>query len=222
MKIPLLALALTLAELLATQIFAADTPKVLFEDKFSDRLDAGWKWLRERPEAWRMEKGALVIDTLPGSYWMNQNSSQNTLLRPAPASLKDGFILEVLLDNDPKQQYEHAGLICYFDGGSHVVFNKEYIGKQAIFMVSQQDGKPAVSPEKEYVGREIWLRLIIRGAKATGQYRSSEQEPWQTLGDRTIPTSTKELLVGIHSGYGLDKPQRQARFRAFRILQASE
>jgi len=32
--------------------------------------------------------------------------------------------------------------------------------------------------------------------------------------------SFKEFLVGIHSGYGLEKPQRQARFRNFRILAA--
>ena len=222
MKSSLFALAFTLAAFLKTPAFAADAPKLLFEEQFSDRLGTGWQWLRERPEAWRITKGALIIDTLPGSYWQKQNSSKNTLLRLAPASLKDGFIIEVHLDNAPKQQYEHAGILCYFDGENTVAFNKEFVGKQVLFLVSEQGGKPAVSPEKEYRDREVWLRLILRGTKAIGQYRSSEQEPWQTVADRTIPTSTKELLVGVHSGYGLEKPERQARFRSFRILQANE
>ena len=216
------ALAFTLAALFGVRLSAADTPKVLFEDKFTDHLDPGWKWIHERPDAWRIADGALIVSTLPGSYWQHQNSSQNTLLRPAPASLQDGFILEVLLDNEPKGQFEHAGLLCYFDGESVLAINKEFIGKQSVLMVTQQDGKPTVGAEKDYAEREVWLRLIVRGTKATGQFRSSEKDPWQTLGELPIPTSTKELLVGLHSGYGLAKPERQARFRNFRILPATE
>ena len=35
-------------------------------------------------------------------------------------------------------------------------------------------------------------------------------------------SSQKELLVGFQSGYGDEKSGRQARFRSFRILKASE
>ena len=223
MRILFYSVVLTLAVVFGTRTSAADAPKVLFEDKFSDHLEPGWQWIRERPDAWRIVNGALVIDTLPGSYWERQNNSQNTLVRPAPVSLKDGFIVEVLLDNEPMGQYEHAGLICYFDGLNTICFNKEFIGKSLVLMAAEQDGKPIFNgPYKECPEGEIWLRLIIRGSKVTGQFRSSESEPWQTVGERTLPTSTKELLVGIHSGYGLEKPQRQARFRNFRILSASE
>jgi len=62
MKILLCSVVLTLAAFFGTRTSAADTPKVLFEDKFSDHLDAGWKWIRERPDAWRFANGALVID----------------------------------------------------------------------------------------------------------------------------------------------------------------
>jgi regulation of enolase protein 1 (concanavalin A-like superfamily) len=224
MKTLFCAVVLTLAAIFGTRTSAADAPKVLFEDKFSDHLDAGWKWIRERPDAWRLVNGALVIDTLPGSYWEKQNNSQNTLLRPAPVSPKDGFIVEVLLDCEPKGQYEHAGLICYFDGLNTICYNKESIdGKPLVCMAAEQDGKPIYNgPYKECPEGAVWLRLIIRGSKVTGQFRSSESVPWQTVGESTLPTSTKELLVGIHSGYGLEKPQRQARFRNFRILSASE
>ena len=33
-------------------------------------------------------------------------------------------------------------------------------------MVSAQDGNPAVGPAKAYRGREVWLRLVVRGTKA--------------------------------------------------------
>jgi len=222
MKLFLPVLSFAFFGLLASLISAADAPKLHFEDPFSGKLDGGWKWLRERPDAWRIAGGALVIDTLPGSYWKTQNNSKNTLLRPVPVSPKDGFIIEVLLDNQPAQQFEHAGILLYFDGENHVALNKEFLGKQSLVIVSEQDGKPAVGAEKEYRGREVWLRLIVRGTRTTGQFRASETEPWQILGDRTLPASTKELLAGIHSGYGLENPERQARFRNFRILQAGE
>ena len=222
MNIRTLARIVTLAGLFVTAAFAADTAKVLFEDKFSARPDASWRWIRERPEAWRIADGALMIDTLPGSYWQMQDSSKNTLLRPAPASAKNGFIVEVLLENEPKKQYEHAGIILYFDGLNHVALNKEFLGKQSLIIAAAQDGKPTLGPEKEYREREVWLRLVVRGTKAPGQFRSTEKEPWQTLGELAIPSSTKKLLVGIHSGYGLEKPERHARIRNFRILQATE
>lgn len=220
MKLSLSTLAV--AAFLALSAFAADAPRVLFEEKFSGSLSAGWRWMHERPDAWRLADGALVVDTLPGSYWQKQDSAQNTLLRPAPVSAKDGFIVEVLLENEPAKQYEHAGLILYFDSFNHVVFNKEFIGKQELFMVSAQDGNPAVGPAKAYRGREVWLRLVVRGTKATGFFRSSENEPWQKLDERTIPTSDREMLIGLHSGYGSDKRERQARFRKFRVLQEGE
>jgi hypothetical protein len=221
MKTLLCSVVLTLAAIFGTSASAADAPKVLFEDHFSDHLDAGWKWIRERPDAWRFADGALVIDTLPGSYWETENDSQNTLVRPAPAS--PGFIVEVLLENNPRGQFENAGLICYFDGLNTICFNKEFIGKPLVLMSAAQDGKPiSDGPNKECPAGPVWLRLIIRGSKVTGQFRSSESDPWQTVGDRPLPKSNKELLVGIHSGFGLEKPQRQARFRNVRILSASE
>ena len=223
MKLPLFALAFTLVALSGTPVAAADTPTVLFEENFSGKLGTGWQWLRERPEHWRMADGSLIVDTLPGSYWQKENSGQNTLLRKPPASLADGFIIEVHMDNSPKGQWEHAGILVYFDGYTFVAFNKEFTGKQCIFVFTQQDGKPIKGPgETDYKESGVWMRLTLRGTKATAQYRSSEKEPWQLIGECTIPTSTQEPLVGFQSGYGQEKSGRQARFRSFRILKASE
>ena len=223
MKLPLFALAFTLSALFGTPAVAAEPPKVLFEDHFAGKLGEGWQWLRERPEHWRIADGSLIIDTLPGSYWLKENSGQNTLLRKPPASLEEGFTIEVHLDNSPKGQWEHAGILVYFDPYTFVAFNKEFTGKQCIFVFHQQDGKPIHGPaETDYKESGVWLRLTLRGTKATAQYRASEKEPWKPIGECPIPTSNKELLVGFQSGYGQEKSERQARFSSFRILKASE
>ncbi len=109
MKLPLFALAFILSALFGTSAVAAEPPKVLFEDHFAGKLGEGWQWIRERPEHWRIADGSLIIDTLPGSYWLKENSGQNTLLRKPPASLEEGFTIEVHLDKSPKGQWEHAG-----------------------------------------------------------------------------------------------------------------
>ena len=217
-------LAFTLTGFLATHSFAADVPKVLFEEKFTDRLDPGWKWIRERPDAWRLANGSLIEDTLPGSYWEKQNNSQNTLVRPAPAS-KEGFMVEVFLESEPKGGYEHAGLLCYFDGYNTLILNKESIGgKGYLLMVAEQDGTPKRDGphNSEYAERGVWLRMIVRDGKVTSKFRSSEKVAWQSLGTLPLPKSTKELLVGLHSGYGQEKPERHATFSHFRILAGSE
>jgi beta-xylosidase len=218
-------LAFTLTGFLAMQSFAADAPKVLFEEKFTDRLDPGWKWIRERPDAWRLANGALIEDTLPGSYWEKQNSSQNTLVRPAPVSLKEGFIVEVFLESEPKGGYEHAGLLCYFDGYNTLILNKESIaGKGYVLMVAEEDGKPRRDGphNSEYPERGVWMRMTVRDGKIHCKFRSSEKVSWQSLGKLSPPKSTKELLVGLHSGYGQEKPERHASFSHFRILAGSE
>ena len=40
--------------------------KVLFHEHFAPGLGEGWSWVREKPRAWRVEAGALVIRTQPG------------------------------------------------------------------------------------------------------------------------------------------------------------
>jgi beta-xylosidase len=225
MRLILRALVLMLAGFLAMPSFAADAPKVVFEEKFTDRLDPGWKWIRERPDAWRLANGMLIEDTLPGSYWETQNSSQNTLVRPAPASMKEGFIVEVFLENEPKGQFEHAGLLCYFDGENTLVLNKESLGgKGHVLMVAEQDGKPRIGDphNSQYPERGVWLRMIVRDGKVTSKFRSSEKVEWQSLGTIPLPKSDKELFVGLHSGYGQEKPERHATFSHFRILAGSE
>jgi regulation of enolase protein 1 (concanavalin A-like superfamily) len=207
-----------LGVLAGSGLLTADEPKVLFEEKFTDKLDKNWSWVREEPKAWRLDKGALVLDVLPGSLWMTQHSAKNVLLRPAPLAPKDGFVIEVQLENTPKNQFEHAGLVCYYDDENYVTCNKEFIKTQRVFLVSEKNGKPTGGPDKEYDKPVIWFRMIVKGEKVKGQYRATEKDEWQTIAEAVLPSSDKKLQVGLLSGYGAEKPERQAKFQHFRIM----
>ncbi len=56
--------------LLAMASVVSAEEKILFTEPFADKLADGWTWLREDPQAWRLEKGALVIRTSRGGLWM--------------------------------------------------------------------------------------------------------------------------------------------------------
>lgn len=220
---PALLLVITAIAGMAIRIQAADPPKVLFEENFAGKLSPGWQWIRERPQYWHIVDGSLILDTLSGSNWGKQNSGKNILLRPAPASLDDGFALEVHLENSPKGQFENAGLLCYFDPSTFVCMNKESGPKGGgVFAFSQQDGNPSFSKIIDYGESGIWLRLILHGKKAIAQYRSTETDPWHTIGDCPIPASANPPLVGLKAWYGHDKPVRQAKFRSFRVVKVAE
>jgi hypothetical protein len=60
-------------------VLAAE-PTVIFEDPFDGKLAEGWTWLRENPDAWRIQEDALEIQVEPGVA----NTVKNALLRPAP------------------------------------------------------------------------------------------------------------------------------------------
>lgn len=211
------ALAVLTFCLLANPV-TADEPKVLFEEKFAGKLDKDWSWMREDPKSWRMEKGTLAVVANGGSMWRTLNNYKNLLMRPAPVDPKVGFQFEVLLDNEPTQQFEHAGIACRFDDDNYVILNKEFLGKTELLMISETNAVPQLPGLRQaYEPREVWLRLTVTRGKAVGHYRTAEKDPWLKLGALTLPPSDKQLQIGLIAGLGADG--RQARFRNFRVLE---
>jgi hypothetical protein len=45
---------------------ADDNQKVVFAERFTSPLDAGWAWIREEPKAWEVENGTLLLRVLAG------------------------------------------------------------------------------------------------------------------------------------------------------------
>jgi regulation of enolase protein 1 (concanavalin A-like superfamily) len=200
--------------------FAADTEQVLFEEKFTADPGAGWSWVREEPKAWKVEKGVLALRTLPGYLHGNYNNSRNILLRKPPETNK-GLIVEVFLENQPMLQYEHAGLVWYYDDDHYVSLWKEKTGKeQEVLMVHEKETKPRFA-QARYEGATVWLRLVIAEGKATSFYRPTDKDEWKQVGQFELPVKG-EPKVGLGSGCGPKDGERQARFSHFRILETAK
>ena len=208
---------------LTTGIAAADKDKketkekVIFTEPFAGELDKQWSWVREEPKAWRIEKGALVLRTLPGYLHAKSNDSKNVLLRPLPKSDKP-IAVEVLVEGEPKVQYEHAGLLYYVDDDNYVSLFQEVLGgKVEMQMVTEKDAKPSFAVAK-HEAKEVWIRLLIAGGKITTQFRGSEKDAWKTVGQADVPAGASPR-IGITSGGAPKDAERYVRFRSFRILE---
>ena len=196
----------------------ADEPNVLFEEKFTGKLDREWVWLHEDAKAWRVEDGTLGIVATGGSMWRSLNNYKNILMRPTPVDPKVGFQFEVLLDNAPQQQFEHAGIACRYDDGNYVILNKEFLGQQELLMIAEVNALPLLPGIKQaYEPREVWLRMTVSKGRVVGQYRARETDAWLTMGEIALPKSEKPLQIGPIAGLGKDG--REARFRYFRVTE---
>jgi regulation of enolase protein 1 (concanavalin A-like superfamily) len=194
--------------------------KVLFEETFAgEHLDKVWSWVREEPKAWRLDKGALVLRTLPGYLHAKSNNSRNVLLRPLPKSDK-ALAVEVHVEAEPKAQYEHAGVVWYVDDDNYVSLFQEVLdGKVKLQMVTEKDGKPRFVVA-EHKDKGVWVRLLISGGKIVTQYRPTEKDAWKEVGKSDAPAKGDAAArVGVMAGGAPKDAERYARFRSFRILE---
>ncbi len=201
---------------------ADDKEPVLFEEAFNGRLGDGWSWVREDPKAWKIDQGALVIHTSTGSLWQKENDNHNILLRTPPDAKDGGLAVEVLVENEPTNGFEHAGLIWYCDDDNYVLLSKEKVGKQVVQLVSETDARPKVGfAEKPYDGNTVWLRLEVAGGKAKGLFRATEKDGWQALGECDLPAKG-DGRVGLITGYAPKDADHTSRFSHFRILKIAK
>ncbi len=210
---------LTIALLLnvtAAGTFADEPAKVLFAESFGEKLDSDWTWVRENCMAWRLEKNALIVRPQPGYLHANYNNSQNILLRPVPDT--KSFAVEVCLESEPQAQYEHAGLVLYYDDDNYVALFREFLnGTRKLQMVAEKAGKPqfAVKPSD---AKPVWLRLEIADEKLTARFRELEKHEWTTVGIMALPSNGK-AKVGIMSGGTPKDAVRSVSFKDLRVLQ---
>jgi regulation of enolase protein 1 (concanavalin A-like superfamily) len=195
--------------------------QVVFIEPFVAKLDKGWSWVREDAKGWRIDKGVLVIKTSEGSLWQAQNNNRNILVRPLPQS-KERVAVEVLVENEPTNGFEHAGLVWYGDDDNYVALLREKLGaKVEVQLVAEYDGKPKVGfAQKPFEPKAVWLRMEFKDGKAKGLMRATEKDEWQVLGQCDLPMKG-EPRIGLITGYAPKTPEHEARFSKFRILQAS-
>ena len=205
----------------AAILLANDNERIMFAENFTLPLTAGWSWIREDPEAWKVEGGTLLLRSLPGYLYLHHNNAANVLLRKAPVTSK-ALILEVFLENEPDILYEHAGLYWYYDDDNYVCLLKEWMGQEVrLRIVREKDAKGDISGESKYDAKGVWFRLVIAGSKATGYYRPAAQGEWQKMGQVDLP-SDGEPKVGLNAGGGPENAERWARFSHFCLLEQAE
>jgi regulation of enolase protein 1 (concanavalin A-like superfamily) len=213
----LLAALLEVAGTVAVGARDGANEKVVFEEHFTGTLGKEWSWTREEPGKWRIDGGALVLHTSPGHLYAKYNDSKNVLLRALPKT-EHPLAIDVFVEGEPKVEFEHAGIVWYVDDDNYVALFQENLKNQiAVQMVTEKEGRPLTNVV-EHGPKGVWLRLLIAPATITGQYRSSEKEPWRDVGKADIP-ATVPGRVGITSGGAPRRGERHVRFRDFRILE---
>jgi acetyl esterase/lipase/regulation of enolase protein 1 (concanavalin A-like superfamily) len=198
----------------------APEDKVLFEETFAGDLGKDWSWVREEPRAWKIDKGALVLRTLPGYLHAKSNDSKNVLLRPLPRSDRP-LAVEVYVESEPKVQFEHAGIVWYVDDDNYVSLFQEVLnGKVELQMVTEKEAKPRFAVE-HHDARGVWMRLLIADGKITSQFRPTEKDEWKTVGQSELPAPGPGR-VGVMAGGAPKDAERYVRFRSFRIVEIAK
>jgi hypothetical protein len=185
---------------------AAEEPRVLFEDQFDKKLGDGWTWLRENPDAWRLQDKALEIRVEPG----NAETVKNALLRSAPDRFAMKYAIEVTITsvNDPTQQFEQGGITWYHDDKPVFKLVHERIDGE-LFIIPGR--KPA--PKKT-----VQLRLIVDGRKWTAQFREDPKGEYQTAAEGELPPAGKDT-ISLQCYQGPPDSAHWIRFDDFRIIQ---
>ncbi len=203
---------------LAPVVSAQET--ILFTEPFVDKLADGWTWLREDAKAWRLDNGTLVIRTSRGGLWLKENGGGNLPLRTPPEVKAGKLAVEVLVDIEPTNGYENAGLIWYYDDDNYIILVKEKIGDNVhVQLVAEKDAKPVAGFHKNFNdGKQVWFRMEIEGGKLSGYYRTSPEEEWLKLGECDLPLDGKPK-VGLTTAYAPNDAEHFTRFSNFRMLQ---
>ena len=178
--------------------------EILFEENFTGHLDAGWSWLRQDPDHWRIEDGGLEIHVEPGVA----DTVKNALLRPAPPRGEGTFAIEVTVANHthPTQQYEQAGITWYCDGKPVFKEVKELI-----------DGDLYIIPGRQPMAtRSVRLRLLVTANSWEAQYRPEGESEFRTADSGELPPPANDQ-VSIQCYNGPPDAEHWIRFENFTI-----
>ena len=205
--------------LITTAVLLAAAPAaVLFEDRFDGKLAAGWSWVREDKDDWRLEGGALRIRATPGNLWEARNGARNLLLRPPPEGTKS-FVAEVTVTNAPATFGEQAGLLWHADDDNYVKLVKEFYDDKVWVVLAAEQGGKAQYKESPCPADTVTFRLTVSGDAIVGAFRPDGAAAWTQVG--RYPFKGAGAKIGINAHHAPAGTQRWALFKDFRILGAS-
>ena len=159
-----------------------------FRDTFKVKPDAGWRWVREDPKAWRIaEGGGLEVLVQPGNMWGPANDAKNVLVRPAPDPARQPVEVTATVQNRPTGQWEQVDLTWYYDDSNMVKLGQELVdGQLSIVMGREQADMTqtvAIIPLKS---PRVELQIEVRGKKIRGRFREPDGA-WRDAGECDLP-----------------------------------
>jgi len=184
---------------------AARSESVVFSDSFDGKLADGWRWVKQKKDAWRFNEVGLEFRVA---------GKDNVLARVLPEGDKGPYAVEVTLTSlpQPTRQYEQGGFTWLHKGRQVFKYVKERI-----------DGKLYVFPgKKPMTAATVQLRLDVRGDKITAKFRPDAKGEWQEAFSRKTPTGEGEHLIGIMCYNGPQDAEHWMRFDNFRIVRLGE
>ena len=186
----------------------SSSEQIIFSDNFAGELGAGWSWLRENPDCWRIQDGGLEICVEPGVA----DTVKNALVRQAPDRSEGTFAVEVTITNRtlPTQQYEQAGITWYNDGKPVFKEVKELIDGE-LYIIPGQQPMPTKS---------VRLRLLVTADSWDAQYCPQGDTEFQTAATGELPPLGNDQ-VSIQCYNGPSDEEHWIRFENFCLKRLS-
>ena len=194
--------------------------EVLFADNFCGRLGAGWSWVREHKDAWRLTDHGLEVLVEPGNMWGPQNDAGNLLLRPAPEPASGQLEISAKIHNTPTHQYEQADLVWYYDDSNMVKLGLELVdGKSSVVMGREENDRTRTAGIIPIQTNDVRLRLSVKGNRIRGEFLTPESQGWRQAGECELPGLTNsgpKLSLQFYQGGDPGHWAQVSEFRAVR------
>lgn len=202
---------------LTGSVWAAE---VLFQDDFKGRLGPGWSWVREHPGAWRVTDRGLEVRIEPGNMWGPQNNARNLLVRPAPDAADSEIEVSVIVENTPTNRYEQVDLAWYYDDSNMVKLGQELVdGKLSVVMGREENDQTRTVAIVALDSTSVRLRLIAKGNRIRGQFRTPGANDWREVGECDTPTPRgAKAKISLQFYQGPAEAEHWARVTELRIV----
>ena len=193
--------------------------ELLFRDGFDAKLQAGWQWVREDKDEWRIRDGQLQVRSQHGRIW-GGNDAKNLLLVPALKSRE--MAAQVSVAHEPKEKYEQAGPLWYVDDDNFVKLISEQIdGKMYVVVARELAGRGKVVGKVVVPSANIQLRLKVQANRVTGEWRLKDTDPWSESGSCDFDTKGSPRF-GLFTQNGPKDEFRWVRFDDFVVTELTK
>ena len=216
-------LLLPLAVALFTTVGSASAAETLFADDFRGKLGAGWSWVREHREAWRVTGRGLEVRVEPGNMWGGGNDARNLLVRPAPDTVAGPVEFAVTFENRPTHQYEQADLTWYYDDSHMVKLGQELVdGKLSIVMGREEKDRTRTIAIILLDTAKVRLRLTVSGNEIHGEFRPEGASEWREAGKCDLPApADARPKIALQFYQGPPDAEHWVKVTEFRVVRVS-